>query len=704
MTALARTRFLGAIVALSVAGPVLADPLADLLPPPIRPLEKRTLGRGGPFEKDDFPDVMIRGYRGERGGFSAAFSPDGRFLVVSSMYNGLHLWDVASGRSLGVFGNGDRGEGMTFAVAPDGRHLVTVGFNGYGGRKGGGGALCPVTLWDLVKREKVRSLDEDANTTVFTAATFAPDGKTLALVAGFNRRGGNPTGVHLWDVASGDEIRRLEGIIPADANGVASARSVAYSPDGRTLGVFTDTHLLLVELATTKVRAQITVGKAMKQDQQMMRVRMRMRMMEEGLFPSGGFAFAPNGRMVVVAGAHGTLRRFEWPTLRELPPLPDHSAGVMTLGFNADGKKLLSFGFDQKLFVWPADAQRDWRPKAVTPNEELLARLWESLNSDDPVDLFGCAQVFASVPGPSVAFLRKRLTPVQKGNSERIDKLVADLLKDDYNARKRAIVELRKIGAPALPALRQAAERDEEGLVQSLLFELESLSSASPDEARALRALAALERIDTDEARALLGDLAKGASEAPFTLEAKAALERTTKGAGGLGAAAKLETLWEALGGDDSATAFQAARLLVARPDASPFLSDRLRELAASDAFDNDPKRVAKIIADLDSEDFETRDKAGKALKSLGRSAEPALRKAMEGTASAEVKRQLEEALAEVGRGAVAGELLRVGRTLETLEWMATPEARKAIEAAAKDARGPWLREAATAALRRMAG
>jgi len=38
---------------------------------------------------------------------------------------------------------------------------------------------------------------------------------------------------------------------------------------------------------------------------------------------------------------------------------------------------------------------------------------------------------------------------------------------------------------------------------------------------------------------------------------------------------------------------------------AAPFLSDRLRDLGQSDVFDNDPKRTAKMLADLDSEDFE---------------------------------------------------------------------------------------------------
>jgi hypothetical protein len=690
MTAMARARCLCAVVFLSIAAPAMADPLADLLPPPVRPLQKRTLGTTGADDRE----MMMYRMRGNGGRPGASFSPDGRFLAVSSMYGGLHLWDAAAARHLGPIGSGDGGA-MTVAIAPDGRHVVTIGWGG------GRGETCPVTLWDMVKREKVRSLDEDANSTAFFAAAFSPDGKTLTLAAGFNRRGGNPTGIHLWDVATGDEIRRLDGVIPADGGRVPPIQALAYSPDGRNLAVLTDANLYVVELATTKVRTQFSVGKPSNNDDQRVMMMRAMRGIDFPAVGGGAVAFSPDGRLLAVAGSEGIVRRFEWPGLRELPPLAGHSGSVLALGFTPDGKRLMSFGSDQKLFIWAADSQRDWRSKSITADDQLLERLWEALNTDDAVDLFGCIRAFASFPGPAVAFFRQRLAPVPKGDTERIDKLVADLQKDDYNARKKAMVELRKIGAIALPALRQAAERDNDGIVRRLLFEMESQSSAARDEVRALHALTVLEHLNTDDARKLLDELSKGAPAATFTVEAKAALDRSIKHVGGSGAAPKLEALWESLHGDDSVGAFHAARHLAERSDALPFLNERLRALAASDAFDNDPKRVAKFIADLDSEEFEVRDRASKGLKTLGRFAEPALKKALEANPGAEVKRQMEEILGEIGRQAQSAEVLRVNRALETLEWIGTPESRRVRETLAKEARGQWLRDAATASLRR---
>jgi hypothetical protein len=81
-----------------------------------------------------------------------------------------------------------------------------------------------------------------------------------------------------------------------------------------------------------------------------------------------------------------------------------------------------------------------------------------------------------------------------------------------------------------------------------------------------------------------------------------------------------------------------------------------------------DAAGTAQLVADLDSEQFERRQQAGKALEVLGDLALPALRQALKKTPALEVQRRLEELLAKLPHQVLAGEPLRCWRALEVLE------------------------------------
>lgn len=86
---------------------------------------------------------------------------------------------------------------------------------------------------------RLRGLDEDVNDTPFTATAVAPDGKTVALAEGFGRRA-QTLAIVLWDLASGDEVGRIEGLADAQQarnRGGHAFAALAYSPDRRTLAV-----------------------------------------------------------------------------------------------------------------------------------------------------------------------------------------------------------------------------------------------------------------------------------------------------------------------------------------------------------------------------------------------------------------------------------------------------------------------------------
>src|SRR5262249_38107610 len=100
----------------------------------------------------------------------------------------------------------------------------------------------------------------------------------------------------------------------------------------------------------------------------------------------------------------------------------------------------------------------------------------------------------------------------------------------------------------------------------------------------------------------------------------------------------QLESLWGALAGEDGTKAYRAIGTLAAAPkDALPFLQKRIRPASPVDT-----KRIARLIAELDSDDFAVRERATSGLEKLGGQAGPALRKALDGRPSAEARLRLE--------------------------------------------------------------
>jgi hypothetical protein len=134
-------------------------------------------------------------------------------------------------------------------------------------------------------------------------------------------------------------------------------------------------------------------------------------------------------------------------------------------------------------------------------------------------------------------------------------------------------------------------------------------------------------------------------------------------------------------------------RLGAAGPREAAFLQKRLQGGPTGP----DERRIARLIADLDHDDFAARDKASAELETIGLRAEPALRRALAGEVSVEARTRLKRLLDRLGSPEgqpPPPELVRL-RVIEALEANGTPEARKVLaELAAGPADSPLAREA----------
>jgi WD40 repeat protein len=309
------------LAALAVCLPLwAAAPASAQSDEPAIPRVKPTATRTLKIEWNDPNNPGMRYYRG--GGYSAplySFSADGKFLATQEANtNQLVVWDIAAGKNEGGFGQSN--QTMAIALSPDGKKLITTGSQN--------GRNCTVELWDTDKRKKIADLDEGVNFTAFGGAAFSPDGKTVAL-AGTPLRNGQAGGImiHFWDVASGDEVRKINGPVAGPVQNrrmfrMASVDCMAFAGDGKMLALVSDRKIVLYEVSTGAERAVLATlpgGRAVQPNP----------------YNNGGpdsvasaMAFSPDGRVLAAACTDGQIRLWDVVTGAELLPATGHKSDV----------------------------------------------------------------------------------------------------------------------------------------------------------------------------------------------------------------------------------------------------------------------------------------------------------------------------------------------------------------------------------------
>jgi hypothetical protein len=164
--------------------------------------------------------------------------------------------------------------------------------------------------------------------------------------------------------------------------------------------------------------------------------------------------------------------------------------------------------------------------------------------------------------------------------------------------------------------------------------------------------------------------------------------------------AAEMERYWRALGDADPEAAAEALGYLASAPAADrevvPFLRKHLKAVSPFAV-----KRLGKLIADLDNDEFAVREQAQRELERMGEDAAPALRKALAGKPAPEVRRRIESILKKART--FSPETLQVVRAVEVLENIGTLEARELLKSLADGVPEAVLTQEAKASLERLA-
>jgi hypothetical protein len=127
------------------------------------------------------------------------------------------------------------------------------------------------------------------------------------------------------------------------------------------------------------------------------------------------------------------------------------------------------------------------------------------------------------------------------------------------------------------------------------------------------------------------------------------------------------------------------------------FLRHEVRPVPSVDA-----NRLARLLDELDSSSFQTRQQATRELAKVGEATEQPLTRLVNGSPSLEVASRAKNLLKELRLKNASPEKMRTLRAIETLEYMGTPDAGKLLQELSQGAPGARTTREASAAWERV--
>jgi RNA polymerase sigma factor (sigma-70 family) len=405
-------------------------------------------------------------------------------------------------------------------------------------------------------------------------------------------------------------------------------------------------------------------------------------------------AFSPDGKVLATGGADAVVKLWDTGTWKEIGTLEGHRGEVRCLAFSPDGKRLASGSQDKSVKVWDWLAGRELLTftgnrelviaVAFSPDGKMLASgTWTVIKMWDPAT--GREGTTLKVPGPAVS--RLAFSPDGK----------------TLASAGGQVVKLWEV----VTGQERATLRGHTDLVTTIVFSPDGKRAVSGDEGGGLRVW---EKAMGRELAVLPGHkkAIEGLAFSP---------EGTRLASGGMDETVRLwdvpglpedrppteplspreaEDVWGLLANTDVARAYQA----MARLEGAPNQAVRLCREHLQPVPTADPQRIAGLLTDLDSERFAVREAAAQTLEKAGEAVVPALRQALPGQSSGEVRRRIELLLDKLDGW--SPDRLQAARALEVLEHVGTPASRRVLEELAKGAPEAWRTQEAKAAVERL--
>jgi len=281
--------------------------------------------------------------------YTAAVSPDDRWIVTCGKDHALCLWDVETGAQVRNF-DGHTAPSITVSFSTDGARLISSGWGD-----------TTLRVWDVATGQELQRFQHgDAA----LGAALSPDGAQAAT-------SDHGKSLRLWDANSGAELRRF------DLAGLPLVRTIAFSPDGSSLltGSLDGTANSVLRLWSVETGLQI-----------------RQFSGHRGWI--SGVAFSPDGKRAISSGWDQTVRLWDVDQAVEIRRFT-HPSKIESAALSRDGRHVLSGGHDGTARLWNIDSGAEvlrveahaagvWSVaflsgdrRAMTASQDGTASLWD---------------------------------------------------------------------------------------------------------------------------------------------------------------------------------------------------------------------------------------------------------------------------------------------------------------------------------------